>query len=604
MTLEQQLSNLPNCPLIMPDQSRGFHSSVKATNETWTLRFPLKDKESSVTLYPAVRWNGKEPEAYAFPKRFIITALPSSGAEPVIVADWSRADFPQTGMIPVIFPFPWDNYNAVHITVFKGIPAPGGHTFALSEVAFAQIDDTEPVYLRTDSGNSMEILPYWSSSYATDGKTAFGLPIDSECDTNGTFQAVLQATNDLQIIIRQTDITTWDRLEFYPSATANGFPPNGFPRRIRIEFSNQDDFSELVAEVSNSGTITLSDADRPYVFPFKKVHARCVRLTLEPEAEPSPGNRIIQLEEITVNGGFPLTERRKGLEVELQGVPLPSGPAALYDRIINGQELQIPLLRRINLIRRNVLAGELSSVKQTMQFITHAHRRTIALLEAFGVMLAAALFSGVTVYQRRQSRKGQLRIRHRIQQDLHDEIGSQLSAISLIADMDKEAPELTDQLRTDLRDINQSAREAIASLAEVVWLTKEEILTMAQCFEVMQKRARQMVHTLHLELDFPQRVPDFELSYKNKRNLILLFTEALNNALKHSQADTIRATARLAGRELILSVSDNGRGFTPKTTSGSIGLKSMHQRAETLGGQLKIESTPGKGTTVCFTGKL
>ena len=147
-------------------------------------------------------------------------------------------------------------------------------------------------------------------------------------------------------------------------------------------------------------------------------------------------------------------------------------------------------------------------------------------------------------------------------------------------------------------------REAIASLAEVVWLTDKEILTLSQCFDVMQKRARQMVHNMALELDFPPKSPGLELSFKTKRNLILLFTEALNNALKHADASTIYAGAQIKGRTLTLTIRDDGRGFSPQTTTGSIGLKSMNERAHTLGGKLQIVSAPDEGTTIRFFGTL
>ena len=243
MTLEQQLSGLSDCPLVLTDHFKGFHSSIKPTRET----FPVQNKESSIALYPAIHWNGEEPEVYAFPKRFIITALPTEGGDPIIVADWSQTDFPQQSLMPAIFPFPWGNYGGVHITVLKGVPMPGGHAFALSEVAFGQIDDTEPIYLRTQPENSLEARPHWSADYATDGRTAFGFPASAENpSTNGTFHLLVEKSDVPQIVIRQSKPSTWKWLEFYPTSFATGAPPRGFPARIHIEFSNRDDFSELV----------------------------------------------------------------------------------------------------------------------------------------------------------------------------------------------------------------------------------------------------------------------------------------------------------------------------------------------------------------------
>lgn len=114
-----------------------------------------------------------------------------------------------------------------------------------------------------------------------------------------------------------------------------------------------------------------------------------------------------------------------------------------------------------------------------------------------------------------------------------------------------------------------------------------------------------MVHAIKLDIDFPQTVPALKLSYRTKRNLILLFTESLNNALKHSNADIVSVRARIDDRrQLTLSVSDNGEGFLPDAVDVGIGLESMHERAQKLGGQLDIASSPEQGTTVTFSGKL
>ena len=75
--LEQELSKIPKRPVRVPECYKGFHSSIKPENEGWELRFPVNRRVTSIALYPAVHQNGKQINAYAFPKRFIITAIPS-----------------------------------------------------------------------------------------------------------------------------------------------------------------------------------------------------------------------------------------------------------------------------------------------------------------------------------------------------------------------------------------------------------------------------------------------------------------------------------------------------------------------------------------------
>ena len=596
-TLEQQLAKLPEHPISEPGQFKGFHSSIKPTNEIWKLVFPIRGTQSSIALYPAVRWNGSEFEADAFPKRFKITVIPYEGRAQIMVTDWSETDFPQHGIAPVIFPFKWGAYKEVRMTVYQGVPAQGGHAFALSEVSFPRRYDTFLIPMEVAPEDSIEVPPYWSARYATDGLTAFEATTAPPDSTNGAFRALLNSGEPGQLLIcRETaPALRWESFEFHPTRNPDRLPPANFPQRIKIEFSDQNDFSTILRTEQTTNAVRLPNGAQPYVFRFPSINARCARISLWSETGS------IQLEEITYNGGLSLKANDKIGECDLSGTP---GTSALYDEIINGTPWLPPLNRTVNLLRRAVFSDELQAVNKTILALKKAHADTMALLKVLGIIFAIALFALIILRQRRHAAKEQLRIRHRIQQDLHDEIGSQLSTISLITDANKNESRLPAEVRTELTDANQCAREAVASLTEVIWLTDKKILTLDQCFGVMQKRAMQMVHTLDLKMDFPKKVPHMELSYQAKRNLILLFTEALNNALKHSGASSLQITCTLQERRLVLSIQDDGKGFDLQSAKAGIGLKSMQERAYKLGGKIDITSAPGKGTRICFSGKL
>ncbi|MBN2783231.1 MAG: hypothetical protein JXR25_00260 [Pontiellaceae bacterium] len=601
-TLHQELAKLPDNPIFIPDQYKGFHSSVKPLNEGWELRFPVTRRVTSIALYPAVQLNGKQVESYAFPRRFTITAVPRGNDDPVVVADWSQSDFPRKGIAPVIFPFAWKFYDEVILTVQKGVPVPGGHAFALSEVSFPRRYSTWPIFMTAPPGDTVESPPYWSVNYVTDGRTAFGTPIATDHASEGTFRTTLKDGDSVQLILRSEGPMLWNSFEFHPTPHPDGLPPQGFPGEFMVEFSNSEDFSDIQEVIRSPEMIPPADALHPFTLRFPRIGTRCARITLFPTDVPDR-QPFIQLEEITFNGGLPLL--MNGWYLENQTISGSPGTEALYDRIINGNLWDPPVRRSVGLIRREILIDELQRVETTMKAITQADRNTRAWLKAGAVILAATLSGLVIIHQRRQSGIAQRRIRHRIQQDLHDEIGSQLSTISMITNFNRNIPDLPEEIRTEMTDANQCAREAIASLAEVIWLTDKEILTLDQCFDVMRKRAEKMVHSIKLETDFPEKVPAVQLSYRTKRNLILLFTEALNNALKHSGADTVRIHASLSShRVLTLTVSDNGDGFSPDATDVGIGLESMNERAQKLGGKLDISSTPEHGTAVTFKGKL
>jgi signal transduction histidine kinase len=93
-----------------------------------------------------------------------------------------------------------------------------------------------------------------------------------------------------------------------------------------------------------------------------------------------------------------------------------------------------------------------------------------------------------------------------------------------------------------------------------------------------------------------ERVP---LAAEAEEHLYRLALEALNNALKHAAATRLTVTLAVDGGELRLVVADDGVGFDPAVSRpGHLGLTTMRERAVAAGGQLSIDSAPGRGTRV------
>jgi signal transduction histidine kinase len=87
-----------------------------------------------------------------------------------------------------------------------------------------------------------------------------------------------------------------------------------------------------------------------------------------------------------------------------------------------------------------------------------------------------------------------------------------------------------------------------------------------------------------------------------EEGLYRIAQEALNNALKHAAATSVTVRINADNEQAVLEISDNGRGFAPnEVNTGGMGLSTMRERAERLGGQFTITATPGKGTRVSVT---
>jgi signal transduction histidine kinase len=376
-------------------------------------------------------------------------------------------------------------------------------------------------------------------------------------------------------------------------------PSASFPEQMVIEFANEPEFSEIIRSVDATPDLRpVPTGGNPVNIRFEPVTASFIRLRCD--ALPvSDGVAQFGLAEIRANEAHSLADA----SITLRGFPDAVDPRPFSDNRANGYRLGDPLPWIIRLIRRVVVNTELAEVEAGMEALQSARQRTLRILITGISGSVLLLFGGVLIWQKRKNAAENLRVRRRIQQDLHDEIGSNLGTVSLVtshllrADMPAEYLE-------ELSDVNRSAREATSSLREVIWLTDKSILTLDKAFIYMQMRAEQMVHDCKLVVDGPKRVPAHPISSVFKRNLFLLFTEAIHNSQKHANASKVAVTLGFSGSDVTIRVADNGCGFEPDTVREGIGLQSMRDRATQLGGRIHITSAPSVGTTVEFTAKL
>jgi signal transduction histidine kinase len=110
------------------------------------------------------------------------------------------------------------------------------------------------------------------------------------------------------------------------------------------------------------------------------------------------------------------------------------------------------------------------------------------------------------------------------------------------------------------------------------------------------ERERSMAPGLAISVEVREGVPAGPANEAGTE-VLRVVGEALTNARRHSEAENVRVILGLEGGDLLAEVADDGRGFGPETAPG-VGLVSMRERAEALGGTLELESAPGEGTRV------
>ena len=97
---------------------------------------------------------------------------------------------------------------------------------------------------------------------------------------------------------------------------------------------------------------------------------------------------------------------------------------------------------------------------------------------------------------------------------------------------------------------------------------------------------------------------DIKLPMDYKQNLLLIFKEGINNSIKHSKCKRITLYASVSGDEIEMKLMDDGHGFDEKDIVHGNGIRNIQARAEKIDGKITWIPSPGKGTTIKFTGKI
>ncbi|MCI0412476.1 histidine kinase, partial [bacterium] len=191
------------------------------------------------------------------------------------------------------------------------------------------------------------------------------------------------------------------------------------------------------------------------------------------------------------------------------------------------------------------------------------------------------------------------RIRTRIATDLHDDIGAGLSQIAILTEVarkDLQKPETSDRLN----QVMDTAQELMESMSDIVWAVNPARDRAEDLVHRMRKFANDILSAGDTELIF--RSIDIEkdrkLSPDFKRHVYLIFKECINNAAKHSECKSVSVEMNLNRGRMLLSIQDDGKGFDLSNSFDGNGLKSMRTRAALLGGEFRLSSAPGKGTSM------
>lgn len=197
--------------------------------------------------------------------------------------------------------------------------------------------------------------------------------------------------------------------------------------------------------------------------------------------------------------------------------------------------------------------------------------------------------------------------RSRIGRDLHDQLGANLTQVSLLGELveaDKDSP---DEVETHARQISQTARDTTRALDEIVWAANPANDTLDGLITYACKCAQEYlaVAGLRYRLEVPGALPGVSIPPDLRHNVFLAFKEALTNVVKHAQASEVWVRLRLQPDRFVLEVQDDGRGLAGEGEQpGRNGLRNMRKRMEDVGGEFFVGPAPEGGTLVRLTAPL
>ncbi len=234
------------------------------------------------------------------------------------------------------------------------------------------------------------------------------------------------------------------------------------------------------------------------------------------------------------------------------------------------------------------------------------------LARVIGVILALVLVGGVFYLISRRRYQKKLRAlqleqevqkeKQRLSRDLHDNIGSQLTWLSNTITQLEQHYEQQQPVTPKISQLKEGTSEMMKTLRETIWIMNKEKISALEFFDKLVSHAARYLEAYPaMELQTSEKIgPAYYFNSGKALQLFRICQEVINNACRHANASVLTIKAETRAEQFMLTISDNGRGFDPAGSekAGHYGLQNMQERAKESAIKLRIDSAPGKGTSI------
>ena len=192
--------------------------------------------------------------------------------------------------------------------------------------------------------------------------------------------------------------------------------------------------------------------------------------------------------------------------------------------------------------------------------------------------------------------------RSRMARDVHDTLAQGFTGIILnLEAIEAAAADLPEEVRTRVKRARDVARENLSEARRSILGLSSPLPVSGDLRSSIRELVDRYASSTKTRIEFAAQGPVLHLAPATKENLLRIAQQAIDNALQHARANTIRIELTTDEKEVRLRIQDDGQGFDVKKAGRAAGLTSMRERAKEIGGQFKLDSKPGKGTRVEVT---
>lgn len=189
--------------------------------------------------------------------------------------------------------------------------------------------------------------------------------------------------------------------------------------------------------------------------------------------------------------------------------------------------------------------------------------------------------------------------RSRIASDMHDDIGADLTQLSIWSGILKSSEKKDKNV---LEKITNSSYKVLQKMDQIIWALNSFHNHTTDLVSYLREYASQYLESAGINLSFeiPGTMPELEVSAIQKRNIFLTVKELLHNTVKHSGAKNVTITIYVQQSVLNIEYKDDGKGFIPKPKEDGLGNITVQKRMQEISSAISVTTSPGKGFSACL----